>query len=62
MSGMEKENHNFKSNDFAIRAQKKILGKLNRHTAKAFISDGLGRLLDLLYQLVKNHVSNFMTV
>jgi len=50
------ENHHFKSNDFAVRAQKKILGQFaSRKVAKVFISDGLSSLLDLLYQLIKSH-------
>ena len=47
----------FKSQDFALRAQKKILGQFsNRKAAKVFISDNLSTLLDLLYQLIKSHV------
>lgn len=48
----------FKSHDFALRAQKKILGQISsRKAAKVFISDNLYRILDLLYQLIKSHVS-----
>jgi len=47
---------NFKSHDFALRAQKKILGQFtSRKAAKAFISDNLYKILDHLYQLVKSH-------
>lgn len=50
----------FKSQDFALRAQKKILGQFsNRKAAKVFISDNLSTLLDLLYQLIKAHVSTY---
>lgn len=48
---------NFKSKDFAVRAQKKILGQFSsRKAAKVFINENLATLLDLLYQLMKSHV------
>lgn len=54
---MNTESSHFKSKDFAIRAQKKILSQFSsRKTAKVFISENLSTLLDLLYQLVKTHV------
>ncbi|CAG7722403.1 unnamed protein product [Allacma fusca] len=52
----------FKSHDFALRAQKKILGQFSsRKTAKVFISDNLSTLLDLLYQLIKSHTQDKKT-
>ena len=48
---------NFKSKDFALRAQKKLLSQFsNRKAVKMFINEGLSTLLDLLYQLIKSHV------
>jgi len=55
--------NNFKAKDFAMRAQKKILGQFaNRKTAKALIDESLSSLLDLVYQLMKCHVrhANFI--
>ncbi|CAL8086490.1 unnamed protein product [Orchesella dallaii] len=50
---------NFKSKDFAVRAQKKILGQFSsRKAAKVFINENLATLLDLLYQLMKSHTQD----
>jgi len=53
------ESNNFKSKDFAVRAQKKILGQFSsRKAAKVFINENLATLLDLLYQLMKSHTQD----
>jgi len=53
------ESNHFKSRDFALRAQKKILGQFSsRKAAKAFINENLSTLLDLLYQLIKSHTQD----
>jgi len=56
---MSTEASNFKSKDFALRAQKKILSQLSsRKAVKVFINENLSNLLDLLYQLIKTHTKD----
>ena len=44
----------FNSKSVALRAQKKILGKMaSKNMAKAFVDDTTGDLLDQLYRLAK---------
>ena len=49
----------FNSKTVAIRAQKKLLGKMaTKSLAKAFIDDTTGDLLDQLYKLAKTETGN----
>lgn len=49
----------FKARDIGLRAQKKILSRMaTKNVAKAFIDDNTSSLLDNLYRLAKQYVSN----
>ena len=49
----------FNSKSVALRAQKKILGKMaSKNVAKAFVDDTTGELLDQLYKLAKLETGN----
>ena len=49
----------FNSKSVALRAQKKILGKMaSKNIAKAFVDDTTGDLLDQLYRLAKLELGN----
>lgn len=49
----------FNSKSVALRAQKKLLGKMaSKNMAKAFVDDTTGDLLDQLYRLAKLHTGN----
>lgn len=49
----------FNSKSVALRAQKKLLGKMaSKNMAKAFVDDTTGDLLDQLYRLAKLEIGN----
>ncbi|KAK9507176.1 hypothetical protein O3M35_007087 [Rhynocoris fuscipes] len=49
----------FKARDIGLRAQKKILSRMaNKNVAKMFIDDTTASLLDNLYRMAKQYVSN----
>ncbi|XP_026687506.1 tumor necrosis factor, alpha-induced protein 8-like protein 2 B [Diaphorina citri] len=48
----------FKTNDLAMRVQKKLASKMsNKSMVKMYIDDRSGRLLDNLYRVIKTYVS-----
>lgn len=49
----------FDSRGLGLRVQKKLLGKMsNKKIAKIFIDDTLGRVLDNMFRIIKDHTSN----
>ncbi|KAI5695696.1 hypothetical protein M8J76_011939 [Diaphorina citri] len=49
----------FKTNDLAMRVQKKLASKMsNKSMVKMYIDDRSGRLLDNLYRVIKTYTNN----